>query len=214
MTFSPLASPRRPRLARRVGAASLALATILALTACEPEDETSTNTGASGGSAPAAPAPASSDPTSETAAPAETDAPVLGAEECVVGSWLADNAFFLASIREFGDEIKSVTGEVVITYATDGTLTTDYRAWEITAVAEGNTVTILRNGTDTGEYTATATGLSFADTAMGSALTLSGAGLNMAIDPEPAAYTDLPYTCDASALTLTTPDGTAEMTRR
>ena len=139
---------------------------------------------------------------------------MLSAQECLVGTWLADNDFFLSFIREFGDEVKSITGEVFVTYGPDGTHETEYSDWEITAESEGITVVIRREGTDTGEYSATPSALTFGDTTMGSTITLSGEGFNMSVEPEPSTHSSLPYTCDSSTLILTTPETDVTMTRR
>ena len=133
---------------------------------------------------------------------------------CIHGTWLADNDFFLEAIRQFGDEIKDVTGRVVVDYAADGSFSTDYQEWRISAEAEGIGVTIVRDGIDTGEYTATDTTITLMDTEMGSMLLLTTAGMEMPVEPEPASYREVSYTCDQTSLSIVTPDGAMEMTRQ
>lgn len=146
--------------------------------------------------------------------PAPTGAQAGAGAACLHGTWLADNEFFLESIRQFGDEITDVSGQVVIDFAADGTLTTDYQDWLITAQAEGIAVTIRRDGTDLGEYTATDSTVSFTDLEMGSMLHLSSAGMEMPIVPEPASYREASYTCDQTAASIVTPDGAMELIRQ
>lgn len=186
---------------RMAAAAALAMAVMLAGCAVEPSS--------SAGGVPSATPTLSAAPTGDTGDTAGSDA----ATGCLYGTWTADNAFFLSAIREFGDEVKKVTGEVVLTFAPDGALTTEYRAWEITAVADGEEVTITRDGADLGRFEATDSTVTLEDTAVGSSLVLNAAGAEMAITPVPAAYPDAPYTCDASGATITTPDGTLQLLR-
>lgn len=225
------AAPRRGRLA-----AGVALPWVLVLAACGTEtapslqDTTSpTPDEATVSTIPDAAPPA--DPTPVTSseatslepepAPADTsseappaDPATPAATECLVGVWLADNELFLGAIQEFGDEVKDVAGDVFLTYAADGTMTTDYQGWTITFLSEGMSVTIVREGIDEGEYSATATEVSFSDLRMGSTLTLTGPGMSMEVPPEPAVHKDVPYTCDAVGATLVTELGTVQMERR
>lgn len=152
----------------------------------------------------------------ETAASEAADTtPALSPAECLVGTWLADNELFLAQLREFGTEaISNVTGQVILTYEADGTLRTDYQDWEMSATVEGEGLTIHRHGTDTGVYTATDTELSWHDESIGSQITTGAAGISMSIQPEPAAYDRVPYTCDDDEVTLSTHDGDAHLYRQ
>ena len=189
---------------RTAAVAALAVAVMLAGCAVEPSS--------SAGGVPSATPTLSAAPTGDTGDTAGSDA-TTDATGCLYGTWTADNAFFLSAIREFGDEVKKVTGEVVLTFAPDGALTTEYRAWEITAVSEGAEVTITRDGADLARFEATDSTVTLEDTAVGSNLVLNAAGAEMAITPVPAAYTDAPYTCDTAAATITTPDGTLQLLR-
>ena len=68
------------------------------------------------------PVPEAAEPES---AAAEEDA-VTDAAACLVGDWLADNDFFLTSLREFGDETTSVTEHLTLTFTGDGAVSTRY----------------------------------------------------------------------------------------
>lgn len=162
----------------------------------------------------AATPPAGSPAASATASPdTATAEPDADPGHCLHGSWLADNEYFLASIREFGDEVKGVTGEVVLTFGEDGSLTTEYRDWVISAIADGVSVTIRRDGVDTGVYSVDADVLTVEETRIGSTLVMSASGADMTITPAAAAYADAPFDCDAAAAAITTVDGTLQLTR-
>lgn len=146
--------------------------------------------------------------------PEPEPAPIaLEGAECVYGTWIADNNSALAGMRQFGDEIKSVSGTVVVEYGEDGSLTTDYLDWLINAESEGIAVTIHRSGTDRGTFSATEDTISMTDKDMGATVVMSGEGMNMAVAAVPASYTNAPYTCSANELVINTPDGTAVLTR-
>lgn len=142
-------------------------------------------------------------------APAEVTTPA----DCLTGTWLADNDFFLGSIREFGDQFTDVSGQVTIEFADDGTLTTHYQGWLLSAVVEGSEATIRRDGIDTGTFTVHGDTVSLVDTTVGSALTVSAHGIEMPVDPLPISYTDATLTCTPAVATITTPDGTLRLTR-
>lgn len=135
--------------------------------------------------------------------------------ECLEGTWLSDNEFFAASLNEIaGDMIQDVTGEVFLTFEPDGSLVTEYRNWQLQAVQERTPMTIKRNGSDFGEYSLGDGTITFADQHMESVLTVSTAEFNMEVDPYPAAYADVPYTCDGDTASVVTPDGTATLQRQ
>src|SRR5690554_3919602 len=46
----------------------------------------------------------------------EPEPVALEGAECIYGTWIADNNSALAGMRQFGDEIKSVSGTVVVEY--------------------------------------------------------------------------------------------------
>lgn len=140
--------------------------------------------------------------------------PQVAEEDCLKGVWIADNAFFLAGMREFGDEPQSVTGDVVVTYGEDGSMTTDYQDWLITFNVNGGVTLISRAGIDTGVFTASAHTVSIQDTQIGSKMLVTVNGADMPVDPNPVHYVDVPYICSATEASLTTSDGEMRMTRR
>lgn len=194
---------------RRVAAVAVALALGAVLAACAAEPSAGAGEAASATALPSAP------PTGHTGGSGSGGTESGGTEAvgCLHGTWTADNAFFLSAIREFGDEVKGVTGEVVLTFAPDGVLTTEYRDWVITAVTDGAAVTLTRDGTDLGRFEAGDTTVTLEDTKVGSILVMNAAGAEIPIAPAPAVYTEAPYTCDVSAAAITTPDGTLELVR-
>lgn len=187
----------------------VALALGAVLTACTPP--TISGGGGASGSSPTPPNNSSQVNDDETAEEAAGD---LDPATCLVGAWTAGNDFFLAASHEFGDEIKSVQGEVVVTFADDGTMTHEYRGWLLTAVSEGYTVTIQRDGTDIGTFSADASTVDLQETQMGSSLVVGGEGMSMTVAADPMNYTTAPYTCDQSKAIITTSDGAVELTRR
>src|SRR5690606_5924764 len=127
----------------RLLAPVLVAALALGLTACA--DPGFLLGGASGGTT------GTSSPTPGTDAPgAEDDDAEAGAAldpaACLVGTWRADNDFFLAAMRQFGTQVTSVDGQVTVAFAADGSYTTGYADWTITAVEEGIEVTVRRDG--------------------------------------------------------------------
>src|SRR5690606_21343710 len=117
----------------RTAAASVTLALAATLAGCA--DDPSARMGGVSSATPTA----SVAPTEGARGSEETVTDAIG---CLHGTWTADNTFFLSAVRGFGDEVKGVTGEVVLTFAPDGALTTEYRDWRITAVSEGVEMTI------------------------------------------------------------------------
>lgn len=133
--------------------------------------------------------------------------------ECLHGTWQADNEFFLASIREFGDEVTDVSGVVEVHFAQAGTLTTHYREWRITATTEGVTATILREGVDEGTFEVNDRMIDLADTQIGSRITLSGEGMEMTIEPEPVHFMAAELECAPTSARIVTPTGTLLLSR-
>lgn len=189
------------------------VAASLALTSCATQIEEFTATGSGGGGQTASSAPADDETSAETEPEEAPTSAALDPLTCLHGTWLADNAFFFAALREFGDEPTSVTGEVTLTFAPDGTLTTHYDAWQITASTEGHETVITREGIDRGTFTADETRITMNETDMGSTLAMNLAGTAMVIPAEPANYVGVAYTCAASDATINTPDGSVLLSR-
>lgn len=159
-------------------------------------DETPSPTVAATPDAAGDDAPAAADPTS-----------------CLHGTWLADNAFFLERIREFGTEVRDVSGQVLITFEPSGALATAYDNWTITGVSEGAEMRIIRHGVDTGTYEVTGATVRLTETKIGSALTLTSSGMEMSVPPRPSSYDGANYTCDAQSAEINTADGGLRLTR-
>lgn len=197
------------RVARRWIAPSAAVLLALTMTACASETEP----GGSAEEPSAAPTTSTGAPTTDAAADPDTTRQDSDPAPCLVGTWLADNEFYLVSIREYGDEIKDVTGQVTLDFAGNGTLTTTYQDWLITAVVEGTEVLISRDGTDTGVFSVAGDTVDLADTAVGSTMALIAAGTTMPVTPWSMEYTGAALTCDPSTASITTVDGTLLLTR-
>lgn len=150
---------------------------------------------------------------SDTELEPEPELEALEGAECLYGTWLADNDTALAGMRQFGDQIKSVEGDVYVEYREDGTFTSDYQDWTIFAQEQGVDVTVHRHGTDHGSFTATDTTITQSDEDMGAVITMTSAGMEMEVPAAPWTYTDAPYTCSESELVITTADGDSVLTR-
>ncbi|MGF3056299.1 hypothetical protein [Microbacterium sp. YY-01] len=197
---------------RRWGVAgALGLVTVLALVGCAASGELPTTPVGD-------PSPTSTSGTAVTEAD-ETDTedvagePAAEAAACLQGTWLADNAYFLAQMRELGDEPQSVNGRVTVTFGDAGELTTVYDGWRIVAIVDGSETVIERDGTDRGTYSHDDTRISMQETSMGSVLTLTAQGMQMPFDVDPINFVDAEYTCDATTATIATPEGPAILTR-
>lgn len=132
---------------------------------------------------------------------------------CLHGTWLADNAFFLERIREFGDEVREVSGQVFLRFDADGALATEYQDWTISAIAEGVDVEIVRVGVDTGTYVASGGDVHLNETEIGSMLTVRRGSVEMPIHPAPATYQAAAYSCSENAAEIRTADGALRLSR-
>lgn len=185
---------------------AVVLLSILGLTACATENEGGTGDGSGSVSAEQE----SSKKKSDDGASGQA----LTGKDCLVGTWLGDNDFFLAKMQEFGDEAKNVTGDVLLTFDHAGSLTTKYQGWRILFVAEGREITLNRSGVDKGTWSANDKTVSLKETDMESTLEMTGQGMSMSVPSDPVDYSDATYTCTATTASITTPDGVMQMTRR
>src|SRR5690606_23858674 len=128
-----------------------------------------------GGASTSPPNNSAVDDATDKQAAKEQDA-TLDASTCLIGAWEADNSFFLASIQQFGDEVQSVTGSVVLNFDQGGTVSTQYNDWTVNALVEGMTSTIQRAGTDHGTYEVEGNSVTLQDTEVGSQISVSAAG--------------------------------------
>lgn len=181
---------------------------IVGLSACAADDLS----GGGGASTPSTTTSAVDDAADKQAADEQEAA--LDPSTCLVGEWEADNSFFLASIQQFGDEVQSVTGSVVLNFDQGGTVSTQYNGWTVDALVEGMTSTILRTGTDHGTYEVEGNSITLQDTEVGSQISVTAAGQTMTVAPVPVSYASAGFTCDSSTAVITTPDGDMRMTRR
>lgn len=207
-------------------AALIALA--LTMTACSSPDAAGGSTGgSSGGPGTSATAPTSGTDNAPDNAPDTASENGAGREAndantaprstdpatCLLGAWTADNAFFLVSLREFGDEFHSVSGTVTLDFDDDGSLTTTYQDWLLEAVVEGLDVSISRNGSDAGVFTVNGDKIDLSDTQVGSSMSVTTAGVTMPIVPDAIAYSGATFTCDTTAASITTIDGILRLNR-
>lgn len=137
---------------------------------------------------------------------------------CIVGEWLVDNknigAFFASNIPGAELIIDAPTGDATVNYAAGGSYTVNYDNWSMTARQDGMVVTLTREGTDRGEYTATDAGtLTQNDTDVTSVVTLETPAGGFSIDGEPLSAT-AQYTCDASTLAVTIDGDTSVLHRQ
>ncbi len=160
--------------------------------------------------------PAATSPGPTESAPAPSPTQVASGPSCLHGTWLADNEYFLATLKDYsaGASAESVTGKVYVSFDADGTMKTDYRGWTIDVSYEGNETKIRRDGVNTGTYSTTNDSLDFAEKKVGSTMTLTVAGVDMAITPEPATQIGANYTCTATAAAIEANDATLKLTRQ
>lgn len=196
----------------RLLALALAGGLALGLTACVPDfafDTGGGGGGAGGGSTGSTAPPGSSEDDPDDGG----DLFAADPAGCLLGTWRADNEFFKAALQEFGGQVTSVEGLVTVEFADGGALTTSYEGWTMRAVQDGFEVTVTRNGVDTGEYSASDEVLSLRDVQVNSVVSLAGQGFELSVDATPTDYQEVAYTCDATTVIITTPDGTLKMHR-
>lgn len=185
---------------------AVVLFSLLGLTACAAESEGGATGGSGSGSA--------GQESNKNKGDSGTSEQSIAGKDCLVGTWLGDNEFFLTKMQELGDEPKSVTGDVVLTFDRSGALTTKYQGWRILFVAEGREITLNRSGVDKGTWSANDKTVSIKETDMESTLKMTGPGMSMSVPSDPVDYRDVAYTCTATNASITTSDGVMQMTRR
>jgi hypothetical protein len=163
----------------------------------------------------AAPISSSASPAaSPSSAPAtDTDSETTDAAQCLHGTWVADNTYFLAALQEFGDVFDDVSGRVTLTFSSDGIVSTEYEDWLLSGSNDGIGVTISRTGVDAGAYSISGADIAIAQTDVGSTMIVTAAGTEMPIAPDPTIYSDATFTCDTAFATLTTSEGVIALTR-
>lgn len=197
----------------------------LALTGCAEEEPPKFSSGGSSassdGSTAQAEAPEPSQPPEETEEPEEPVAlPAATPSECLVGTWIADNeklAAQMAALAEGSGTVNSVSGVVTLTLTTDGITSTSYSDWTVDMTAEGQQVTIVRNGVDAGTYTVEAdTHLTLTETAPNSevAMFLNGAASGTVPGTDTMPVTGADFSCDNTVLTIISPLTNLELVRQ
>ena len=133
---------------------------------------------------------------------------------CLEGTWLVDNEYFLAQYKDIGgSELTQVTGKVTQEFDATGGVVTVYDNWRIDSVTEGIETSIVRNGTDRGSFVADGLTLSMQEIEVGSELVVSAAGMERLHAANALSFSEVSYTCDATAASIAAPDGTASLTR-
>ena len=143
----------------------------------------------------------------------DTPANLDNIASCLLGSWTADNEFFVAQLEEIGDEAASVSGDVTVTFKPDGQMITDYNDWSVQMVAEGMEVTISRSGTDISEYSVDGNVITIIDVEMSSEMVMDVGGMVMEVDPIPLEHESVAVECDANSAMVAVDGGDMRMTR-
>ncbi len=133
--------------------------------------------------------------------------------ECLYGDWVASNDWFASAVAQLsGGAAHYISGDVLVTFKPDGTAETHYRKWTNEFVVEDVTITVVRDGKDTANYTVEEDG-SFAmqDVKLSSKLTMTGHSPQGAVimgdpHPEPASATGT-FLCVDKLLYVQTGDG-------
>lgn len=228
---------RIPAIGR--GTTALFAALLLLFAACGDDDSTAT-----GGSETATEAESGDDgeadddadepdettttTTAETTTTTEAEPEVASGAECLIGTWRGDNEEWGRSFQSLLPagvpiQLDSVTGTVLVEYGADGSVITTYDDWTINAdvTQPAGTVTITRDGVDTGTYTAGDDG-SFTMTAVDSNSTVSTesvvGGQTMALPGIDGVQTELigdagTYRCDGDRMSLEVEGATAWLDR-
>lgn len=206
---------------RSVAITAVAVVAVLGLAGCASEATGGSGAGGAGGAG----SDAASAPAASTATPApevtQQAAPLTGAE-CIVGSWLLDNASFGEIISSYADGVvDDVTGTVRFRADADGNAVTEYIDWTntIRMTNPAGVVTMVRNGQDAGTYHAEADGrLSLTETANESVIVveMTSGGTTMAmptVENSPGALHLAVFTCTGDELTVTVDDRSSVLHR-
>lgn len=198
-------------MGRRTQLLALGTAVVFGLSGCAGTDDDEVGAAASSSLSSSDPAPEGT--TAQQTVEDPTEAPAADPEHCLEGVWLADNAYFLASMQELGDGVDSVLGQVNLTFLADGTMTTEYIDWQITGSGEDGAVIISRSGVDGGVYTVADSTLTLEETEVGSSMTVSMGEMEMPVTPTPVVFADAPLTCAATSASVDAPEGTLKLSR-
>lgn len=128
---------------------------------------------------------------------------------CFPGNWIVN----IEDIQNYiesaaGGATITSSGNILLTYNTDGTTQTNYDQWTNDITLDGSTSTVVRHGIDKGTYTVSDNGtFTVTDNSIGSVtkMTLrSGSQVisSMSVDPEPSVFNNGKYTCNGEVLTM------------
>lgn len=195
---------------------ALALVAGLMLTGCASDDATKpTDTGAATTDSSTAPAPA------EEPAPAVAPEPEpIAPSECLLGEWAAENSVmiaYMASIGDAGVVVEDITGVVTLVFDPNAVTRTAYENWTVSTLAEGQQVTLVRNGVDTGTYAVENDALiTMTETGSDSIIDMfmNGAPVGSVTTTNTLPLVAAAFTCDGDDLTLQTAETTLEFTRK
>ncbi|MDN5744054.1 MAG: hypothetical protein L0H31_02910 [Nocardioidaceae bacterium] len=216
-------------LRTRLAVTTIALAAALATSACNDEDDRGTVSADGDGASPSTTAQTSSSEPSEQsedeteeAEPSPTDessADVLSTADCLPGNWFVDNDEFGALMSTVsGSAVDNISGSTMVTFRDDGTTTTHYDEWTHTITVKSATVTIVKNGEDSGTYEIADDGtMTLTDTDLASTTTsqmkMGGRTINQPVPPQKSVFSRATFTCAGDELTVTAEGATTVLHR-
>lgn len=216
------------------GITALLLTSALVLSGCgDKEDEAATGVSSDPVSSttpeatPEASVSASSEPNSATpgtsAAPSEEgDHPAgdpVALADCLPGNWYANSTEFAAlMLGDTQNLVTDVTGSMMITFRADGSTDTHYDDWTYTFTVDTATVTIAKDGVDSGTYVvADDGGVNLTDTDIAATtearMTIAGNEVIEVVDPQPSVFSLATFECSGDSLTASVGSQTATLGR-
>jgi len=222
--------PKYRALARTGGAVTaFSLAAALMLSGCgDKEDDqiASEPVGSAGSATPDATVPApGTTPATPSAAPPASSAPSADPSpsdvpsdptgdpaaltDCLPGNWYSDPEEFAAlMVGNSKNLVTDVTGSMMLTLRADGSTDTYYEDWTYTFTVSSATVTIAKDGTDSGTYVvADDGGVDLTDTDLASTtdarMTISGNEVAQVVEPQPSVFSLATLACSGDELTAT-----------
>jgi len=194
----------------------IALAAALTLAGCDDEEDH-----AAGDGPGAAGTKATQDEPDGDTTPAEDESSTaaLTGAACLPGNWVVDNEEFgelMSTVS--GSAVDDVSGSVMVTFREDGTTTTHYDDWKHSITVQGATVTIVRDGEDSGTYQVADDGsMSLTDTQMSSTtkarMKMGGRTVDTVAPKTPSVFSQATFTCQGDELTVTADGGTTTLHR-
>lgn len=153
------------------------------------------------------------------AEPAEPATEALAGAACLTGSWVVDNEHFgelMSSVS--GSAVDDIEGVTTVTFRDDGTTTTHYDEWQHTITMDSATVTIVKDGEDSGVYEVAEDGsMTLTDTDLGatttSQMTMGGQTVAHQAPPQPSVFSRATFRCEGDALTVTAEGATTILHR-